>query len=480
MQRAIPYTTSHLREWPTAWRKLDPEQILLVDSVDNEVMLRRWNFAHTSILPLVPEDAQWLRCVLATLEYDASYKVKLEPLMHSGAFSRVESLRLIHHEQSRGLVQELKRVLSVRGPQSPLHELTMEECFFDHDVAAELLKLIDPGHLRHFALERSFKPSAGAYLCDEAWEGLQGLELYGDLVRVEDVEVLLMAPLFHKIQALRIGHLLDGKGEASGNLVRKLLGWGEGRIAGGAPLIRLGLPGLLHDLETIEELAASSVSADLHHLDLRDNILDASSIEALFLDTSSWPSLTHLRLGGAPFDYGLDDLLLDRLLAAPCAKQLRFLDVSKCHLNPLSHVRLLSRRELPMLEHLAVADVRLTPELFRRVQVEVDRAAEQRGEEAPVLQTLLLRKSSTEEVELLGEAVQGGVGAWWRSVERVEVEMAKASSGMRRLRTRDGEPWAEVLRTETPQQSLRLYEFAPHVAFEFEHVWRHAMDQWFS
>ena len=142
MQQAIPYAVSHLREWPVAWRKLDPEQILLVDSVDNEVMLRRWNFAHTSILPLVPEDAQWLRCVLSMFEYDSSYKVKLEPLIHAGAFSRVESLRFIHHEQSRALVQELKRVLSVRGPSSPLRELTMEECFFDHDVAAELLNLI--------------------------------------------------------------------------------------------------------------------------------------------------------------------------------------------------------------------------------------------------------------------------------------------------------------------------------------------------
>lgn len=474
MQQAVPYAIAHLREWPAAWRKLDPEQLLLVDSVDNEVMLRRWNFAHTSILPLVPDDAQWLRCVLATFEYDASYKVKLEPLIHAGAFSRVESIHFIHHEQAK-FAQELKRVLAVRGPHSPLREVVMEECFFDHKAASELLNLISPGSLNRFSLEKSFKPSAGPYLCDDAWAGLGGLEICGDLVRVEDVEMLLVAPIFSALEELRIGHLLDGKGEPSMALIRKLLQWSEARLERGSPLVRLGLPGMVYDIDTLHELAASPICESMCHLDLRDNVLDAAAIGALFDGPSRWPSLTHLRLGGGSFDYGLDDLLLDRLLSMPCARHLRFLDVSKCHLNALSHVRLLSRKELPALEHLAISDVRLTPELFRRVQAEVDRATAQQDEPFPLWRTLLLRKSSTEEVASLGEAVQGASGAWWREVERVEVEMAKASSGMRRLRTRDGDPWAEILRTETPQQSLRFYEFSPHTAFEFEQVWRQAM-----
>lgn len=447
----VPYVSSHLRDWPMEWRQLDPDRVLLCDQSTSEVMLRRWNSTCSDILPLVSEDAQWLRHVIAHLEYDVRHAVKLQPLIHAGAFSRVRSVTFSHHENPRDFLSDLRHVLMVRGTDTPLEQIQIEACFF-HDEAAEcLMKLVDVSAVRTVALNHSIKPSAISMLCDEAWEGVRNLELTGDLLRLEDVRVLLQSKLCVGLDRLRVGYLLDARGEDVQPLVRELAELLESR----APkLTSLSLPGLHLTGRAMRRLAESEGMRHVRALDLRDNMLSVEAMEVLCGPNSAFEQLEHVRLG----QWLIQDDMIHTLLTSPLAARLKTLDVARCDLNPLTHVSLLSREHLPVLEHLALSGVRCSRALFERVAR--TQPADRQG-----LETLVLDQAEHVDGEDLTEVVQSTVGRWWRAHRDVEVSMTQTRA------SRLAVSWAQSLRCEA-HRHFTLCQPGTRAGEGFERHWR--------
>ena len=290
----VPYVAAHLRHWPLRTRRLDMEYVLLCDEAQSEVMRQRWNAATSELLPLVAQDAEWLRPLLGHLEDDARHASKLKLLMHAGAFSRVRSASFSYYEGAKPFLEELKRAFTAHHPESALSALEFESCFFHSEAVETLMRLVDVSSVRSLRLSHAIKPSAINALCDEAWAGVEHFTLTGDLLRVEDARVVWQSALCANLKSARLGYFVDARGAQVEPLLGELLGRLE---QSSARLERLALPGLHLTAEAARVMADSPALASVQALDLRDNALDEATLRALFHPNSHLLQVKHLRLG---------------------------------------------------------------------------------------------------------------------------------------------------------------------------------------
>ncbi len=432
-REVVPYVSAHLDRWPMQMMGLSLDRVWWCDDASSEVMLRRWTAADSGILPLVAEDAKWLRHVLRHLDYDVEHATKLKPLIHVGAFSRVRSMSWVHHENPKRFLAELQRVLAVRGGDVPLERFEMEACFFHEEAVERLMSLIDVSRLHTLAINHSIKPSAIPLLCEEVWAGVKSLELTGDLLRLEDARVLLKMPLCQGLERLRVGYLLDARGDEVLPLVREIV-----RVLERAPgkLHTLALPGMHITPEAIELLARSDGVSGVRVLDLKDNQFSVEAMRALCDEHSKFGSLEHLRLGS----WWVQGDVLEMLLASPFAKQLKTLDVMRCgNIKAPTHLSLLSRKHMPNLENLALSNVTLSRAFFSHV-------GETQPEGLKGFKRLVLHEVVRPDGTTFEDVLGKPSSAWWHEVEHVEVFVRPT-----RASWRDDE-WVRALESASHQR----------------------------
>ncbi len=463
MQRAVPYVMSHVRQWPLVWRELALDHVVLVDGLQSRDMLGKWNFEHTSILPLVPGDAEWLRMLVSHLEYDEEDHRKLEPLIHAGMFSRVESLSFVHHEQLKGFRNEIVMLLTGRAKGCVLSELTLDTCFFDASIMHEFAGRVDLDELVSLRLRHSFKPSVVNELLRWKWGSLKELELLGDLLRVEDVNLLLMSDLCQQLKSIRLGHLLDAREDTIAGLYGNLLNWMEN-----VRPMRLSLSRFWFSPEMLHQLATSPAAEYVEHLDVRDNVLSVSHMNALFGEDSRWKRLTHLRVGSGQ-ESSADDLV-DVLERSNVSAQLEFLDISKLHVLPYTQMKLLARLRFPALRHLALSYVQFSTEFFMGVSDLLEKKNELGHDEDVPWQTLLVKRATLYDVKDLEGLHQfhSKSSSWWGELWDVQIEMLRSRSY---VRTSRGQLWGELLKMD----EHHLFDLSDEVSAKnsmIERVWR--------
>ena len=354
---AAPYVRDVVRRWPVDWLGVEMGQLLACDERVDAELLARWRPGANAALPVVAEDSEWLREVLRHASLAWRERPELtDSLVRGGAFRKLRSLDLRSYERPAALVEIVDTLFDELEVE--LEALSLFRCFLNGDAAVRLLDQPQCARLERLALRESLKTSAVDYLRSfEHLESVRWLELYGDLLRSEDLEALLGAPLFEGLRGLTVGWMIDARGDAFDRLAFEL-----SEHLSRTSLQALALPGVQLSARAAAHFVGAAWAPGVRYLDLSGSSVSREALALFFDDASRFSDVTHLRVGSWVF--GEEDF--GRLARSPLSGSLTHLEVTGARLGHLLP-SMLDGDRFESLESLSVDRCRLDAALGARL-----------------------------------------------------------------------------------------------------------------
>lgn len=354
---AAPYVRDVVRRWPVEWLGVEMGQLLACDERVDAELLARWSPGANAALPVVAEDAEWLREVLRHASLTWRDRAELtESLILGGAFGHLRSLSLNSYERPTALVEVVDALFD--NLEVELEALSLFRCFLNDDAVVRLLDQPQCARLERLALRESFKTSAVDYLRSfEHLESVRWLEMYGDLLRREDLEVLLRTPLFEGLRGLSVGGMIDARGSAFDMLAFEL-----SEHLSKTSLQALALPGLQLSARAAAHFVGAAWAHGVSYLDLSGASASREALALFFSDASRFDGVTHLRVGSWAF--GEEDFLA--LARSPMSGSITHLELTGARLGHMLPAMLDGVR-FESLESLCLERCRLDANLGARL-----------------------------------------------------------------------------------------------------------------